>query len=164
MPLLYAQPYNINADGFYFEDMDEYDHKVQQCFDAFGLPVEEFEIQFIDGDAIDFDLFEVWGIHQGNISQYLDIVDRFTFHKKITLIVLSEAGYVISKNLNTDNVEFHYCDRMRDLAIYLVEEGHYGPISEIIQQYIDYDTLGQDLETEYSEVIIADQNIIYRCP
>ena len=150
-----CQPYNINADGFYFEDMSAYNLMVEKCFDSFGLPVEEFEIQFTEGENIDFELFEVWGIHQGNVCKYLDAVDRLTHHKKTNSIIMADMGFCLDKNLATFDVELHYCDQMRDLAMYLVENGKYGDIPEIIQQYIDYDALAIDLEAAYTEVNIA---------
>jgi len=47
---LYAQPYNINATGFYFTSPEEYEQKAEGLTDRYGCPVEEFEIQLIDGD------------------------------------------------------------------------------------------------------------------
>lgn len=65
MTVFYAQPYDISACGFYFSDMEEYDTKYSECRNSFGGQVEEFEIQFIDGESIDAQLFEALGIHQG---------------------------------------------------------------------------------------------------
>ena len=53
MTTLYAQPYNIDATGFYFDSAEDYDAKAKGNFDRYGQFVEEYEIQFIDGEAID---------------------------------------------------------------------------------------------------------------
>ncbi|WP_299624300.1 hypothetical protein [uncultured Tateyamaria sp.] len=53
---LHAQPYDLAATGFCFEDYDDYAQKATKLRNDYGDPVEEFEIQFIDGEAIDCDL------------------------------------------------------------------------------------------------------------
>ena len=42
---LYAQPYNLDASGFYFGSMAEYTEKSEGLTDRYGSPVEEFELQ-----------------------------------------------------------------------------------------------------------------------
>ena len=64
MATLHAQPYNLDAVGFYFESAEEFTTKAEGLTDCHGLAVEEFEIQFIDGDTGDAQLFEVCGINQ----------------------------------------------------------------------------------------------------
>ena len=49
----YAQPYDISASGFYFDSEESYLAKIGTIRNDYGQPVEEFEIQFIDGDAMD---------------------------------------------------------------------------------------------------------------
>jgi hypothetical protein len=87
MTVFYAQPYDILACGFYFSDMEEYDTKYSQCRNSFGGQVEEFEIQFIDGESIDAQLFEALGIHKGNISYFIDAVDEWEEYEKQALII-----------------------------------------------------------------------------
>ncbi len=74
--LLYAQPYDISAEGFYFRSADEYDQKVRSIRNDFGQPVEEFEIQFIDGEQIDAQLAEAIGLSQASFRRFLDDADR----------------------------------------------------------------------------------------
>lgn len=50
MPQLHAQPYDITANGFYFESLEDYADKAKSNRNDYGDPVEEYEIQFIDGD------------------------------------------------------------------------------------------------------------------
>lgn len=61
MTIFYAQPYDITASGFYFENIDDYQAKVVKCIGDGGQPVEEFEIQFIDVESIDAELFDKMG-------------------------------------------------------------------------------------------------------
>ena len=46
MTTLHATPYNIDARGFYFTDINEYKTKATSLVDCYGNLVEEFEIQF----------------------------------------------------------------------------------------------------------------------
>lgn len=45
MTTLFAQPYDISATGFYFDDYVTYQSKVSALVNEHGDPVEEFEIQ-----------------------------------------------------------------------------------------------------------------------
>lgn len=47
MTTLHATPYNIDATGFYFTDINEYETKATSLVDCCGNLVEEFEIQFM---------------------------------------------------------------------------------------------------------------------
>ena len=67
---LYAQPYDISATGFYFDSADDYFNKYDNCRNDYGEQVEEFEIQFIDGDLIDVELFKALDINQATISDF----------------------------------------------------------------------------------------------
>ena len=69
---LYAQRYDISAAGFSFQDVQTIGEKTKTLRNDHGDPVEEFEIQFIDGDAIDAELFKALGIHQGNVCAFLE--------------------------------------------------------------------------------------------
>ena len=52
---LFANPYDISASGFYFTSMEEYDAKSAALRNECGQPVEEFEIDYIDGDDTVFE-------------------------------------------------------------------------------------------------------------
>lgn len=65
MTELNAQPYNIDATGFYFDRLEAYQEKAAGLIDSYGQPVKEFEIQFIDGDSVDCKLFDIMGVDPG---------------------------------------------------------------------------------------------------
>lgn len=77
MTQLHAQPYDISATGFYFDSVEEYAQKSARNFNNFGAPVEEYEIQFIDGESIDAALFKALNVHQGNFPQFLEACDSW---------------------------------------------------------------------------------------
>ena len=100
---LFAQPYDITAHGFYFETKEEFDGKASTLPNAYGEPVEEFEIQFIDGEAIDAELAEAFGLNQANINEFVDAVETWDHWQKLTyIIVVGECGY---EHLETDQLE-----------------------------------------------------------
>jgi hypothetical protein len=51
MTILYANPYNIDANGFQFSSVEEFTQKAAALRDRFGNPVEEFEIDYLEGDG-----------------------------------------------------------------------------------------------------------------
>ena len=50
---LYAQPYDVEASGFYFSSLEEYEKKAKKNKNSYGQQVEEYEFQFIDGSDFD---------------------------------------------------------------------------------------------------------------
>ena len=71
----YANPYNTSATGFYFESIEELEEKSAKLNDEFGLPVEEFEIDAIDGTREEMELAEALGINQANIAEFIEFID-----------------------------------------------------------------------------------------
>ena len=166
MITLYAQPYDISAEGFYFRDTEEYKKRVAMVTNQCGEPVEEFEIQFIDGEGIDCELAKAIGLNQANYSTFLTWVEDWENWQKIHFIIaVGECGY--SYDEETDPDEFHVDlyeeENLKELAYRFVDEGLFGEIPENIQCYLDYDAIARDLGCDYSETVIAGQSLIYRC-
>lgn len=164
--LLYAQPYDISAEGFYFRSADDYRDKAAKARSSFGQIVEEFEIQFIDGHALDCDLARAIGLSQANLAQFLECADAWDEHDKITVILaVGECGYAFERDSDPDDfdVDIYRVDSIRDLAIEFVNEGLFGDIPNHLQNYIDYDAIARDLAMDYSEGIIGGERLFYRC-
>ena len=167
MTRLYAQPYDISALGFYFDTAEEYNEKSSKLKNSYGWPVEEFELQFIDGESIDAKLFEALGVHQGNFSAFLEAAEDWSEDDKIKVIIaVGEVGYKFDFGKDSPDqfdVDLYEIDSLRDLAMQFVEEGLYGTIPESIQNYLDYDAIARDLGMDYSEITIDGTHYIYRC-
>ena len=167
MVQLHAQPYDISASGFFFEDTKEYDAKRRKCLSDVGQPVEEFEIQFIDGEDIDAELFKALGINQATFPLFLEKVDEWDdSQKKKIIIAVGECGYSVDLNSGDPDdfdIDLYEMDSLRELAEHFVEEGLFGEIPERIRFYLDYDAMARDLGMDYSETTIAGQSFIYRC-
>ena len=168
MATLFAQPYSLDATdkGFYFESMDEYEEKAEGLTDRFGLAVEEFEIQFIDGEEIDGELFGALGVTQATIERYYEAVETLEDYDKIKIVIaVNECGYVYEETSRPDDfeVDIYEVDTLKELAYQFVEEGLYGEIPESLRFYIDYNAIARDLDVEYSETKIAGRRYVYRC-
>lgn len=166
-PLLYAQPYDISAHGFYFRSLEEFTDKSSSLLNHYGDLVEEFEIQFIDGDDLDCELFKALSIHQGTIGDYFNSCEYFTNDRKIRVILATrECGYNFdysSDDPDGYDIDIYEFDSLRDLAEQFIEEGLFGPIPENIRYYLDLDVIARDLAMDYSETTIAGKNYIFRC-
>jgi len=167
MTTLFAQPYDISATGFYFRSAAEYDDNAARAMNAYGRPVEEFEIQFIDGEGLDCQLFAALGIHQGNIAAFFQAVKEWSDDEKIRIIIaVDEAGYGF--NLGRDDpgqfeIDLYECNSLRELAIQFIDDGLFGEIPKAIACYLDYDAIARDLGVEYSETTIDGARYVYRC-
>ena len=167
MTELFAQPYDITADGFYFRTESEYVEKASKLRNSAGWPVEEFELQFIDGEDIDAKLFEALGVSQCNVAQFLEACDDWDDdQKRKVIIAVGECGYsfdLTSGDPDDFDIDLYEIDSLRDLAEQFVDEGLFGDIPDPIRNYLDYDAIARDLGTDYSETRIAGTNLVYRC-
>lgn len=71
----YANPYNASVSGFYFETYEEFELKLSDLKDDFGVPVEEVEIEAIDGTREEMELADVFGIDQANIAEFIAFIE-----------------------------------------------------------------------------------------
>ncbi|WP_171173700.1 antirestriction protein ArdA [Ruegeria sp. HKCCD8929] len=162
---LHAQPYDISAKGFYFTSSEDYDEKIKNLTNAFGDPVEEFEIQFIDGQRMDCELAKAIGINQANFADFLECAKAWEDWQKTNVIIATgELGYSFDPQDDPDHygIDVYGVSTMRELAVQFVDEGLFGEVPEQFQFYIDYDAIARDLAVEYSEVEIAGERLIYR--
>lgn len=163
---LHAQPYDLSATGFYFDSYGDYATKAAALRNDHGDPVEEFETQFIDGDAIDCALAGALGLYQSTIAQFFNAVETWDDYEKRTVIIaVGECGYAFDASTQPSDfdVELYELNTMRELAEQFVDEGLFGDIPERLQFYLDYDAIARDLSVDYSETEIAGTSLIYRC-
>ena len=142
---LYAKPYNIEATGFYFTSAEEFAQKAEGLTDRYGCPVEEFEIQFIDGDD-DAALFESVGVDQSNLATWFELLDLEN-HEKVALYFLCGVnGRGLSEALGiVQNVNL-YEGRLIDAATELFDECYAHEIPQNLRHYIDYDRFARDCD------------------
>lgn len=162
MTTLHATPYNTDAAGFYFYDADDYTAKASKHMDCFGNLVEEFEIQFIDGD--DAALFEACGINQANLNLWFDNIEFLQDYEKINLYYLvGLAGYTLEQALEKlDDPSIHQGDLL-EAATDLFDQCYLHSIPEGIQYYIDYDKFARDCQHGGDMVEFECAGITYTC-
>lgn len=162
---LHAQPYDISATGFYFTSAKVFRKKARALKNAYGDPVEEFEIQFIDGERMDCELAKAVGLNQANFADFLECAEAWEDWQKINVIIATgELGYTFDAQDDPDHygIDVYHATSMRELAEQIVDEGLFGEVPEQFQFYIDYDAIARDLAVEYSEIEIAGERLIYR--
>lgn len=166
MTQLYAQPYDLAANGFYFESLEAFQTKAKANRNEYVQPVEEYELQFIEGDAIDCDLATAWGINQANVGQYLNAVDSWDdVDKRVFIIAVGECGCSFDADTvaaSDFEVDIYHLDSMKELAEQFVDEGLFGNIPSSLASYIDLDAIARDLAMDYTATRIAGEWLIYR--
>lgn len=167
MTTLYANPYDQSAFGFYFDTAEEFYKQSSKLRNSYGDRVEEFMIDFINGNDFDAELGKAWELNQCSFPSFLDACDNWEEGEKVRYIIgVGECGV----NFDPENdqpdqidVDIYECNSMKELAEQFVDEGLFGDIPSHLENYIDYDAIARDLEVDYSETRIGGENLIYRC-
>lgn len=141
----HATPYNLDAAGFYFENIEEYQAKSECHLDRYGNTVEEFEIQYIDGN--DAALFAACGINQANLNTWFNEVECLQDYDKINLyFLLGCAGYALSQGLDKLDEPRIAESNLKEAATELFDDCYLHSIPESIRYYINYDSFARDCE------------------
>ena len=153
--------------GFYFTSSEEFQTKSAALRNERGDPVEEFEIQFIEGEDIDAALVAAVGLRQGDLAGFFEKTERWDeTDKKIIAIAVGECGYQFSwahGEPGEFDVDLYGVETLRELAEIFVDEGLFGDIPDRIVSYLDHDAIARDLGMDYTETTIAGARLVYRC-
>ncbi len=167
MTTFYAQPYDITASGFYFEDTETYEAKITSVTNDYGDAVEEFEIQFIDGDDLDAELAKALGPNQCNVTAIMKAMGSWDSDQKTAVIIAAgECGYHFDPaqdDPDSIDVTIYHVDDLKELAAQFVDEGLLGEIPENLRVYLDYEAIARDLGMEYVETTIGGTRLVYHC-
>lgn len=167
MTIFYARPYDMTVPGFYFETLEEFSERARALRNESGQPVEEFEIQFIDGEEIDAALADAWELTQGNVGRFLEVVDEWSDdQKRRFVIVVGECGYAFDRMRHDPDdfdLDIYPAESLREFAEHCIEDGWFGPVAEVLAPYIDYDGIARELGMDYCETEIAGERLVYRC-
>jgi len=162
---LYAQPYDLDAQGFYFTSFEDYETKYNKNCNVYGQFVEEYEIQFIDGSVINSALFDAVGSY--NLKAYYKVVNIWDDFEKVDLII-SYKDNITSEPFNEDiepndlDIEVYYDMTFRELAQEFIDDGCLGDIPKHLENYIDVDKYAYDLKMDYNEFRLGSTTLIYR--
>jgi len=164
---LYAQPYDLSAHGFYFEDYDEFRDASGKARNAHGKLVEEFEIQFIDGSDLYCDFAKAYSVNQANLKPFFEAIEDWDDgQKQAFIIAVGECGYSFDLD-DVDpydfDIDIYHVENLKELAEQFVDEGMFGDIPQRLQYYLDFNAIAHDLACDYSETTIAGETFVYRC-
>ena len=145
MTTLYAQPYGISATGFYFQTYEEYLEKSGALLNAYGQKVEEFEIQFIDGDLAE--LFNACRIDQSTLEIWFNTIESLSHNEQLSLFYMRDNKL---RDLEgalgmLDDVSISACS-LKDAASELFDECYLSEVPESVKPYIDYEAFARDCE------------------
>ena len=152
MTTLYANPYDINYTGFYFDSTDQFNEQLAQAH------YEEVEIQYIDGDNPR--LFNAANINQGNVKIWFDALDQYSDdrHEASAIGYLLDMMHLDEAIKRRDEVILHR-GSLADYAFELLEDVYsLDQLPDLIRNHIDYDSIGRDLELN-CEVAEIDRNL-----
>ncbi|WP_206613462.1 antirestriction protein ArdA [Parahaliea mediterranea] len=139
---LYAQPYDLDAAGFYFSTFEEYESKSADLLNCHGYPVEEFEVQFIDGlEAPPIDP------NQCELEEWVDCYDQYQGLSPEEIVAvkwLVERGKSFRDALDQHGEVQVFHGSASDYATELVHDCHDLP--DFALQYFDYDSFANDLK------------------
>lgn len=158
----HATPYDISASGFYFSTYEEYCEKAATHTNSYGQPVEEYEIQFIDGD--NYRLFNALGVNQANLESWFEEFEDLDEEEAIKAIYLAEdLGY------NMEAIK----DKLDDVCLfegtakeyaysYLEDTGLLNEIPESLRYYFDTEAFARDmvLGGDINEITVDGSNFV----
>lgn len=144
---LHAQPYDVSARGWYFTSAEDWNKKFKS-----HLPVEEYEIEFIDGSDAAMELFRAMEVNQANVEEYFEKLpdvealhreERAALHYALDHL---RIGFDKAMRLVEDDIRVME-GTAKDYVEEMFESG--GLVSslsrETIERYFDYESFGRDL-------------------
>lgn len=156
---LVATPYAFDAPFWYFGSAEEFDKQYKA-----HLPVEEYEIDLIDGDEFEVALFKAMQVSQGNVHEYFEKLDEIggmqedelaAFHYATDDLGISDIDDAIA--LAQDDIRVTE-GTATDYVYNLIEEN--GGVEKLgedkLETYFDYEMFGRDIRSDVVNSRIED--------
>ncbi len=160
--LYHATPYDISATGFYFKTYDDYTSQAATHRNEYGDEVDEFEIQYIDGD--NHELFKALGVSQATLRVWFDDFESLDGEDLIKAIYLaSDLNYDIDDILSSLDDVYLFEGTAEEYADdYLESTGTLDQIPENLRFYFDVALFARDMlwGGDISEVTIMNTDYI----
>lgn len=151
----HATPYDISAIGFYFSTYEEYQEKAVNHHNQYGDPVEEYEIQFIDGD--NYQLFKALEVNQANLSQWFDDFEELDNDDRTKAAYLAEySGFRDMADIleHLEDVMLFEGTALEYTEQYIEDTGMLNEMPENLRYYFDTEAFARDL------VVSGDINVV----
>jgi len=144
MAVLFANPYDLDACGFYFSSSDEYYEK----YDA-HLPVEEYELELIDGSNFECLLEKYFFKNSIDIKKFFELIEEhersITAENMVALEYLLEyENCDVDESLNKMGDVMVFEGTAEDYATEIYEHEIEEKLGRLAY-YFDYKDLGKDL-------------------
>lgn len=144
---LFAQPYNIDATGFYFSDFETFQERMETLVDPWGQAVEEVEIQLIDGPADVCEVFSAAGVDQGNLDTFFEAIEELGTDGLAALYyLLHDVGMSLGEAVVSVDDVMLYHGTLIEAATEAFDEAFLSSIPTEAQRYIDYEAYAHDLD------------------
>ena len=161
--IYHATPYDISAIGFYFSNYEDYKARAASHRNEYGDPVEEYEIQFIDGENCE--LFVALGVNQATLKHWFEEYEELEGEALVKAVYLLERGYGEEQIFSYfDNVELYEGSPKDYAEDFIADTGMLDGLPENLRYYFDVDAYVRDLlaSGDISEVEIMGKNYVVR--
>ena len=141
----HATPYDISATGFYFTDYESYSEQAVSHKNEYGDPVEEHEIQFVDGD--NYQLFYALGINQANLEEWFEVFESLDGEDLIKAIYLAEFLNVDMSDIQGQLDDVCLFEGRSDeyAEEYITDSGLLDDMPENLRYYFDCEAFARDM-------------------
>jgi hypothetical protein len=163
----YVNPYNMSATGFYFETYEELEEKAAKLVDDFGCPIEEFEIEPIDGTQAEMQLAEAANVDPCNIESFIEFINEPEESWPTVYYLMDNLGLSLSDALNKIGDCTVIKSSIEDYAVEFVSDCYLCVLDkdsiQFIESYFDYDKLADDLRANGDCVDFEFGGKVYTC-
>jgi hypothetical protein len=142
---LYANPYDTSARGFYFDSMEDYEAKYEK-----NLPVEEYEIDFIDGTKEQAAIFNAAKINQANLAEWFEVMDSIEdFRLPALFFLMTYHGEDFSEAVSkAEELSFSEGDAKAYAEQLVDDQGGLEHLDrQTLENHFDWDSYVTELET-----------------
>jgi hypothetical protein len=142
---LYANPYDTSARGFYFNSLEDYEKKYEK-----NLPVEEYEIDFIDGTKEQAAIFNAAKINQANLGEWFEVMDSIEdFRLPALYFLMSYHGEDFADAVSkAEELIFNEGDAKAYAEQYVDDQGGLEQLDrQTLENHFDWDSFVNELET-----------------
>lgn len=140
---LYANPYDTSAEGFYFSTLEEFEEKYEA-----NLPIEEYEIDFINGTKEEAQLFGAANVDQNFLETWFDFVDESDEYTWPAVYYYLGVGYDLDEAQRKAGDTPAMEGRVKEVVEQWIDDmgGVEQLGKETVEQYFDYDSYSRDME------------------
>lgn len=143
--IYHATPYDMSAMGFYFSSYEDYKTNAAAHRNANGHPVEEYEIQFIDGE--NYTLFEALSINQANLKQWFEDFESLDGEDLIKALYLANDLHCSIDEVlgHMDDVCLFEGSALEYAEQFIEDTGMLDEMPENLRFYFDTEAFARDL-------------------